>query len=109
MAGTKRAPKHWYKLSHIQKKYIKGRLYIYRYDPPTKQTAYLGAAEPVFSTIQRLAARQRKHIVEAFERGDSIYSIIDYIATRTNTPPMSRQAVYRWFAAEGIITRWIKE
>jgi len=107
MAGQKRAPDGWWKRDHIQRKIIKGRVYIYQYDPGTQKEVYLGAADPVYGTIDSMSAAQRREIIKMFKRGDNIEKIVEKIVDATGLP-ISRQSVYRWFRERGIFERWIR-
>ena len=107
MAGEKRAPAGWWKLEHIQRKWIKGRLYVYAYSPATQTETYLGAAEPVFGQIDRLTTAQKKKVVKMFNTKKPIKEIMRYIED-INGLPVLKQTVYDWMRDHGIEGRWIK-
>ena len=95
MAGDKWAPEGWENMPHIQRKWIKGNLYIYQYDPTTQRETYLGAAEPVYGIIDSMSKKQQEKIGDMFNRGDSVWAIIDYVKSITGYR-LTKQSVYGW-------------
>lgn len=105
IAGDKQAPKNWKDLPHIQRKWIKGHLYIYQYDPITQTEKYLGAAEPVHGIIESMSQRQKRMITKMFVRGDLVDDVVKYVKGITGYK-LTKQSVYNWFREKGNDERW---